>query len=80
MKCIDGPTELTTAEAMNVIRQAMREDPGYAWTWHCNIACLLLDEGVAHDRANDRASGFMKLAFDVETKAPERDRHEHPRI
>ncbi len=71
MPQIDGPAESATAEAMNVIRRAMRDDPGYAWTWHCNIAILLLDEGVAHDRANSRASGFMRLAFDVETKAPE---------
>ena len=62
---------MTTQEAMDHLRQAMKDDPSYAWTWHCNIACLLLDEDVPHDRANDRASDFMKRAFDVETKAPE---------
>jgi len=67
-KWIDGPTRPTTEEAMNVIRQAMQDDPGYAWAWHCNIACLLLDEGVSHDRANNRASSFMNLAFGVDTK------------
>ena len=60
-----------TEEAMTHLSQAMKDDPSYAWSWHCNIACLLLDEGIAHNRANDRASGFMKLAFGVETKAPE---------
>ncbi len=61
----------TTTKAMDVIRQAMQDDPSYAWTWHCNIACLLLDEGVPSDRADARASSFMKLAFDIKTKAPE---------
>ncbi len=65
---------MTTEEAMDHLSQAMKDDPSYAWSWHCIVACLLLDEGVPHDRANDRASSFMKLAFGVKTKAPERDR------
>lgn len=57
--------------------------PGsYAHSWHCNIAMMCYDAMIAewgdeaasmiHDDlrnvANDAASRFMKLCFDVETK------------
>ena len=55
----------------------------YAHTWHCNIAMMcsdaicstnITDLGViSYDAvrkiSNDAASRFMKLCFDVETKA-----------
>ena len=54
----------------------------YAHSWHCNIAMMCYDaieDGrlsetesksmCAHTVANDAASRFMKLCFDVETKA-----------
>lgn len=54
----------------------------YAHSWHCNIAMMcydaMHDEGgqslsetnhdYRHRVANDAASRFMKLCFDVETK------------
>ncbi len=52
------------------MRDAFFSDPEYAWGWHCNIACLLLDEGVDQLAANRRAQGFMKRAFDVEGYEP----------
>ena len=57
------------------------EQGSYAHSWHCNIAmmchdaiqeeaeardCFVLD---AHSIGNDAASRFMKLCFDIETKA-----------
>jgi hypothetical protein len=69
------------ASAFNVIKQAMIDDdpskPGsYAHTWHCNLAMSFydamddncIDEHVKHVWADDGASRFMKLCFDVETK------------
>ena len=69
-------------KAFKVIQQAMVEDdpskPGsYAHAWHCNIAMMCHDAILAHDDqvdfahkvGNDAASRFMKLCFDVETKA-----------
>lgn len=72
-----------TKNAMVVLRKAMKDDepgvPGsHAHGWHCNIAMACYDSMNAftdmnhHDRhiiANDAASRFMKLCFDVETKA-----------
>jgi len=58
------------------------EQPGsYAHSWHCNIAMMchdaieherLMNEGGiinSHNAGNDAASRFMKMCFDVETKA-----------
>jgi len=68
-------------EAMAAIKQAMIDDnpsePGsYAHSWHCNIAMACYDacaspglpHGEGHKKANEAASRFMKLCFDVETK------------
>ncbi len=71
--------------AFNVIKSAMiadtPESPGsYAHAWHCNIAMsfydaiedhkVLEDIGIdIHKLCNEGASRFMKLLFDVETKA-----------
>jgi PBP1b-binding outer membrane lipoprotein LpoB len=72
-------------EAFEVIKQAMIDDNpseqgGYAYSWHCNIAMMCADaihadhtealtSDDAHRIGNDAASRFMKLCFDVETKA-----------
>jgi len=73
------------AKAFEVIKQAMIDDSpskqgSYAHSWHCNIAMMCADaihadytETLTSDDAqrigNDAASRFMKLCFDVETKA-----------
>ena len=72
-------------EAFEIIKQAMIDDdpsaPGsYAHSWHCNIAMMCADaiyddhteaytSEAAHRIGNDAASRFMKLCFDVKTKA-----------
>jgi len=73
------------AKAFAVIKQAMIDDNpseqgSYAHSWHCNIAMMCADaihadhketltSDDAHRIGNDAASRFMKLCFDVETKA-----------
>lgn len=60
-------------EAMDVIKQAMKDDPAYAYSWHANIAMMCHDsiEGMAHGESvrtgNEAARRFMKLCFGVET-------------
>ena len=69
------------AEAFEVIKKAMVDDSpselgSYAHSWHCNLAMMFLDsmddncldKHVKHVWANEGASRFMKLCFDVETK------------
>jgi len=53
----------------------------YAHSWHCNIAMMCYDaikdnkselpltSFEAHEIGNDAATRFMKLCFDVDTKA-----------
>ena len=71
-------------EAFDVIKQAMKDDnpSGFAHSWHCNIAMMCYDaiseaecnikresDGIDGNKvANDAASRFMKLCFDVETR------------
>jgi|SRR5580704_6089067 hypothetical protein len=49
------------------LRIALAADPDYARTWHDNLACCVMDEGVPHDVANRAAARFMRLAFKVKT-------------
>lgn len=60
-----------TAASMSHLSVAMKNDPGYARSWHYNIARLLLDEGVSTEKANKCAADFMLLAFNVDTREQE---------
>lgn len=76
---------IEVAQAFEVIKRAMIDDnpskPGsYAHSWHCNIAMMCADAihedhteaytmEDAHRIGNEAASRFMKLCFNVETKA-----------
>ena len=76
-RCSAGrPGGVTTpcGEALNILKSAMRDDPHYAWTWHCNVAVSMMDEGAPHDSANAAAARFMKLAFGVDTSKPPHER------
>ena len=66
----------TITKELEAIKKAFQEDPELAHSWHCNIAMACYDsippqeEGsdlIPHDVANEAASRFMKLAFDVVT-------------
>ena len=58
------------AEAFYRLRDEVRADQDYAWSWHCNIAMAAQDEGVDHETANKAANRFMQICFGVDTKAP----------
>lgn len=64
-----APAASTTrpSQALECLRAAFAADPGYAWTWHCAVACAARDEGLAHDAANRAAARFMQAAFDIDT-------------
>lgn len=61
---------ITPKEAVETLKAAFAADQDYANSWHDNIACCVMDAGLNHERANDAASRFMKLAFDVKTENP----------
>lgn len=71
---------MSTEEAMDTLKQAFKDDPDYAHSWHCNIAMMCYDamrdskpflkdgdHKATHFTANDAASRVMKRCFDVET-------------
>lgn len=66
------PEGVTPAQiAMNILKQEMK-DPGYSWSWHCNVAMPFYDalpenEPDRHVRANLGAGRVMRHLFDVDT-------------
>ena len=54
-------------ESMATVSNAIRNDPGYAWSWHCNIAMAAVDEGVNHMAANKLAARFLMILTGVDT-------------
>ncbi len=58
---------MSVAKAMDDLKSAMREDPGYAWAWHCNLAMPISDSiGATHENANVAAAYLMALLFDCD--------------
>jgi hypothetical protein len=67
------------ARAFMVLTRAMRSDPDYAWSWHCNIAMSFYDVALLiepsaerHKVSNEAAARFMKQCFGADTS-------KHPR-
>ena len=54
-------------ESMATVTNAIRNDPSYAWSWHCNIAMAAMDEGVDHMTANKLAARFLMILTGVDT-------------
>ncbi len=76
MSAINTLATYTAAQAMQTLRDEMALVEDYAWTWHCNIAVLLMDEGVEWMKANERAASFMHMAFNVDTLSRARQIYE----
>jgi hypothetical protein len=61
----DHPTDAFAAWA--TFRRLMRDDPEYAWAWHCNIAVPIMDAiGVSHEQANVAAAHLMSCLFEYD--------------
>lgn len=54
-------------EANNIIKIAIHNDESYAWSWQCNIAISIHDEGVDIEVANKAAARIMKHVFDYDS-------------
>lgn len=57
-------------EAMDSMKETMKNDIGYANTWHDNLATVIMDSGIDYNKANEIASRLMKHCFNVKTVAP----------
>jgi hypothetical protein len=58
---------MTTKQAIEHLERALQDDPEYAWSWHCNIACPIMDEGASYELANKAAARIMKHLFHIDT-------------
>lgn len=56
------------ANAMKTLKKALKDNPDLAYSWHCNLACAMMDTGITHVQANAAANRFMHNAFNVETR------------
>ena len=56
-----------TETAMNTLKRVFRADPDFAHVWHDNIAMSCHDAGADIETANEGATRFMALAFEVKT-------------
>jgi len=57
-----------TGKAYRALTKAMRDDPGYALSWQCNIAMPILDGAkgkLTHAEANAIADDLMRHLFGV---------------
>lgn len=60
--------QISVVQAMRVLSAAMKTDPDYAWSWHCNLAMAMYDQGCDPVQANKGAASFMATCFDLDTK------------
>jgi len=44
----------------------LKADMDCAWSWHCNLAMPMQDEGVSHEQANRAAARIMFTVFGVD--------------
>lgn len=60
-----GMVDLYVGSPMERLTQQIKDDPEYAWSWHCNFACCAMDEGLSHAAANRAADRMMTTCFGV---------------
>ena len=54
--CVHKPT---LKDSIDVLVENLINDPDYLNSWHANIACAALDNGVPYDTAQKIASTFL---------------------
>lgn len=59
---------MNSKQALEVIKAEMKNDPGYAWAWHCNVSMIAFDAGAQHIESNIRAADFMQNVFEVDVR------------
>ena len=57
---------VSSRSPLSQLKDALKADDDYAWTWLCNLACIGLDSGGTHENSNRRAAQFMRNAFDID--------------
>lgn len=56
-------TDVSVHDALNVIAKAIHDDPGYAWSWICNLAGIGHSAGGKPAKSNSAAADFLFRLF-----------------
>lgn len=64
------PPQQTFGQSLDHVRKTLNDNPDVAHSYHDNIACCGLDEGLEPPIANKIATRVMKLVFNVDTRRP----------
>lgn len=54
--------------AMAVVCAALRNDPEYAWGWHCNLTMMAYDAGAPHPVASEGSARFLQILADINVR------------
>lgn len=67
---IRGPllSPITIQQALDKLKTEMQKDSSYAWSWHCQIAMAVTDQGIPGAKANKIAEAVMTAIFGVSTR------------
>lgn len=55
-------------DAMDEIRRMLRDDSGYAWGWHCNLAMAAQDAGATKTVADESSARFLQLLAGIDIR------------
>ena len=53
-------------EVLNRLTEAMKDNPEYAWSWHCNMATAAHNEGLNISSSHKSAARFMWNTFGID--------------
>lgn len=54
------------SNSVQILKDNLQTDMDYAWTWFCNIAVPMQDEGISHEVSNKAAARIMQNCFGVD--------------
>ena len=60
--------KMTIKNAFAVLETCITTDHDYAWTWHCNFAVPMQDEGLDHAATQRAAARIMYNFFGVDMR------------
>lgn len=58
----------TVPAAISTVCAALRDDPEYAWAWHCNITMSAVDAGAAHSAASEGSARFLQTLASTDVR------------
>jgi len=59
---------MSIEQELNFIKDQMKKDNDFAWSWHCNIAMPIYDStNLSKRKCNQIAVNLMRHLFDVDT-------------